>query len=60
MAGDALTLVEDLNRCVGDAGLDDLADQLRGHRVEVVRDLDVVVGSDAGPLPFGVLVGLGR
>ena len=60
MARDPLALVEDLDRRAGDARLDDLADQLRGHRVEVVGDLDVIVGRDAGPLPFGIAVGLVR
>ena len=60
VAGNALALVEDLDRRAGDARLDDLADQLRGHRVEVIVDLDVIVRRDARPLPFGVSVGLVR
>jgi hypothetical protein len=33
----------------GDARLDHLADQFRRHRVVMVRDLDVIIGRDAGP-----------
>src|SRR6185295_16997313 len=56
VAGDAAPLVEDLDRRVGDAGLDLLADQARGYRVVVMVDLDVIVGCDAALLPFGVLI----
>src|SRR5664280_3125731 len=56
MARDTLALVEDLDRRAGDARLDDLADQLRRHRVVVAGDLDVIVGRDAGPLPFRIAV----
>ena len=47
MAGDALAAVEDLDGRVGDARLDDLADQRGRHRIEVAVHLDVVVGRDA-------------
>ena len=60
MARDPLALVEDLDRRAGDARLDDLADQLRRHRVVVAGDLDVIVGRDAGPLPFRIAVGRRR
>ena len=60
MAGDTLALVEDLDRRGCNARLDDLADQLGRHRVEVIGDLDVIVRRNAGPLPFGIAVGRRR
>ena len=57
MARDTLALVEDLDRRAGDARLEFLADQLRRHRVIMVGDLDVIIGRDAGPLPFRIAVG---
>ena len=60
MARDTLALVEDLDRRAGDAGLDDLADQLRWHRVIMAGDLDVIVGRDTAALPLGVSIGLVR
>src|SRR5262245_25260857 len=55
MAGNPAALVEDLDRCVGYAGLDLLADQARRYRVVVVVDLDVIVGRNPALLPFGIL-----
>ena len=56
MAGDALALVEYLDRRAGDAGIDNLADQLRWHRVIMAADLDVIIRRDARTLPFGITV----
>ncbi|MEQ1731409.1 MAG: hypothetical protein ABL982_23815, partial [Vicinamibacterales bacterium] len=60
MARNTLPLVEHLDSGAGDARLDDLADQLRGHRVKVIADLDVVVRRNTGALPFGIGVRLIR
>ena len=60
MAGDAGAAMENLDRGVGDACLDDLADEPRRHRVIVIGDLDVVVGRDPRPLPLGIVIGFGR
>ena len=60
MAGDPLPLWNSSTVRVGDARLDLLADQARGHRVEVALDLDVIVGRDPALLPFGILVGFAR
>ena len=60
VARDTLALVEDLDRRAGNARLDHLADQFRRHRVVMVRDLDVIIGRDAGPLPFRIAVGRRR
>ncbi len=60
MGRDALAGVEDLDRRVGDARLDHLADQPRRHRVVMAVHLDVVVGRDPAAPPFGVGVGLRR
>ena len=60
MGGDALAGMEDLDGRVGDARLDDLADQPRRHGVEMAMHLDVVVGGDPAAPPFGVVVGIGR
>ena len=53
VAGDALALVESLDGPVGDAHVDQLADQPVGNRVPAAVDLDVVVGRDAAALPDG-------
>ena len=60
MAGDAAALVENLDRGVGDARLDHLADEPRRHRVVMVVDLDVIVGRDPALLPFRIAIGLVR
>ena len=57
MARHADALVQDLDRGVGDAGLDLLADEARRHRVIVIGDLDVIVGRDPALLPLGILIG---
>ncbi len=60
VAGDARAAMENLDRGAGDTRLDDLADEPRWHRVIVAGDLDVVVGSDARPLPLGIAIRFGR
>ena len=60
MARNPAAFVEDLDRAVGNARLDLLADQARGHRVVVALDLDVIVGCDPALLPLGILVGFAR
>jgi len=60
VAGDPDALVQDLDRAVGNARLDLLADETERHGVVVVGDLDVVVGRDPAPPPFGKGVRLGR
>jgi hypothetical protein len=51
MAGDALSFVENLDRFVGDADIDEFLDEAEGRRIPVAVDLDVVVGRDAAALP---------
>ena len=58
VAGDAFSLVEGLDRAVGQAHVDQFSDQPEGDGVEAPLDLDVVVGSDAAALPGGEGVGL--
>jgi hypothetical protein len=60
MAGDPLAPVEQLDRALGDARLDLLAQQAVRHRVIMAVDIDVVVESDAALAPLGVDVGLDR
>ena len=60
MARDPLAFVEDLDRPGCDARLHNLADQLRGHRVEVVVDINVIITSNPGALPRGPGVGFAR
>src|SRR6266542_1983313 len=60
VAGDALAAVENLDCRTGGAGLDDLTNEARGHRVIVACDLDVIVGGDTSPLPFGIAIRFGR
>ena len=58
MAGDALSLVENLDRLVGDADVDEFADQPERRGIPVAVDFDMVVGGDAAALPDGEGVGL--
>lgn len=51
VAGDPLTLVEDLDGVVGDAHIDEFADEAVGRGIPVPVDLDMIVGRDAAPLP---------
>lgn len=51
VAGDPLTLVEDLDGVVGDAHIDELADEAIGRGIPVPVDLDMIVGRDAATLP---------
>ena len=53
MAGDALPLVEGLDRLVGEADVDELADQPERRGIPVAVDFNVVVGGDAAALPDG-------
>ena len=58
--GDALAPAEQLDRALGDAGIELLADQPVRHRVVMPVNVDVVVEPDPPHPPFGILVGLGR
>ena len=49
-------LVQNLDRGVGDARFQLLANEARRHRVIVIGDLDVIVGRSAALLPFGILI----
>jgi hypothetical protein len=60
MAGDAGTLVEQLDGLVGDAGLDDLADQAMGHGIKMAMHLDMVVEPSPAAPPLRVGIGFGR
>ncbi len=60
MAGDALSLVENLDRLVGDARINQFLDEAEGRRIPVAVDLDVVVGGDATALPDRESVRLAR
>jgi hypothetical protein len=57
MGGDALAVVEDLDRLLGRARPDLLAQEPVGHRVVMPVDLDVVVEPDGALLPLRVFVG---
>jgi len=54
------TVMEDLHRAVGDAGLHHFADQPVGHRIPVTVHLDVVVEAGPTALPFGIFEGFCR
>ena len=56
MGGNALTAVEHLHRARGQPCLDLLADQRVRDRVEEAGGLDVIVDTDPGERPFGILV----
>src|SRR5882672_726325 len=60
MAGDTLALVEQLDRTLGDARLELLAQQAVRHRVVMAVDVDVVVEADPALAPLGVDVGFDR
>jgi len=51
MARDPLTLVEDLDRLVGDAHIDEFTDEPIRGGIPMAVDLDVIVGRDAATLP---------
>jgi hypothetical protein len=53
MASDPLTSVEQLDRALGDARFDLLAQQAVQHRVIVAVNVDVVVDPDAALAPHG-------
>ena len=55
MAGDALAGVQDLDRIVGDARLNALADQAVRHAVVMAVDVDVVIDMHLGTLERGRL-----
>jgi hypothetical protein len=55
---DAASLVQDLDRGFGDTRLDGVADQPRGHGLEVLVDLNVIVGRDVALPPLGIAVRL--
>src|ERR1051326_5074701 len=56
MGGHQLAPVEDLPRLRGDACLDRLPQQLKGYRIIVPLDLDMIIEIDSAALPFGVFV----
>src|ERR1700684_3711614 len=60
MRGDKLATMEDLRGLCRDPRLHFLAQQPERHRVEMLRDLDVVVEVDPAALPVGVFVGCWR
>jgi hypothetical protein len=60
VAGHPLALMEGLYRPVGDADVDELADQPVRNRVEAALHLHMVVGRDPAALPGGEGVGLAR
>src|ERR1700687_2444959 len=51
VAGDPLALVEDLDRLVGDADIDEFTDQAVRGGIPMGVDLDVIVGGEAATLP---------
>ena len=57
---DALAPAEQLDRALGDAGIELLADQPMRHRVVMPVDVDVVVEPYPPHPPLGILIGLGR
>ena len=60
VAGDPLSLVEDLDGLVGDADIDEFTDQAVRGGIPMAVDLDVLIGSDAATLPARKDVGLVR
>jgi hypothetical protein len=59
-ARDAAAVVKNLDRGVGSARFDVLADEPRRHRVVMVVNGDVIVGRDAAFFPFRIAIGLIR
>jgi hypothetical protein len=55
-----LALAEQLDRALGDARVELLADQPMRYRVVMPIDVDVVVEPSPAHPPLGVLIGLGR
>ncbi len=60
VAGDPLSLVEDLDGLVGDADIDEFTDQAVRGGIPMAIDLDVIVGRDAAALPACKDIGLVR
>jgi hypothetical protein len=60
VAGDPLSLVEDLDGLVGDADIDEFTDQAVRSGIPMAVDLDVIVGRDAAALPARKDLGLVR
>ena len=60
MARDPLAVVEDLDGLVGDADIDEFADQAVRRGIPMTIDLDMIVGRDAATLPAGKDIGLVR
>ena len=60
VAGDPLSLVEDLDGLVGDADIDEFTDQAVRGGIPMAVDLDVIIGCDAATLPARKDVGLVR
>jgi hypothetical protein len=57
---DAFALAEQLDRALGDARIELLADQPIRHRVVMPVDVDMVIAPDPAWPPFGIFVRLGR
>ena len=60
VGGDALAVVDQLDRALRSAAPESLPDEGVGGAVEVIIEGDVVVDVDADLLPLGILVRLGR
>ena len=60
MARDLAAVVKNLDRGVGGARFDFLADEPRRHRVVMVVNVDVIVGRDPAFFPFRIAIGLIR
>src|ERR1700682_5475632 len=58
VAGDPLSLVEDLDGLVGNADIDEFTDQAVRGGIPMPIDLDMIVGRDAAALPARKDVGL--
>jgi len=60
VAGNTLPLMEDLDHMVGDADIDQFADQPIRRRVPAAAHLDMIVRGDPAALPHRERIGLGR
>ena len=60
MAGNPLPFMEYLDNRAADADIHLFPDQAEWHGIPGTVDFDMIVRGDAGPLPAGELVGMGR
>lgn len=51
VAGNPFALVEGFHSAIGDADIDELADQAIGHRIPVAVDFDMIVGRHPTAFP---------